>query len=162
MGERCNHHHIVFERRIGSDAFAQPTATPYVSLDVCLSGRDDRRSVAVRERGGLAGGRHCTRERFRTALRGGFPFTAEHTRSGADRRREGRREHTSGSGSPLGSSRRFCAGEVLAVSARRKVLACDGAIQHNDHYLSDEEKTSGKKIMICCSRVRGASVTLDL
>lgn len=42
------------------------------------------------------------------------------------------------------------------------VLSCDGTLQHNDHYLSDAEKASGKKIMICVSRINGANVTLDL
>lgn len=43
-----------------------------------------------------------------------------------------------------------------------RVVACDGTIQHNDHYLSDEEKASGEKIMICVSRLKGNSLTLDL
>ncbi|MDX2306955.1 MAG: PDR/VanB family oxidoreductase [Hyphomicrobium sp.] len=42
------------------------------------------------------------------------------------------------------------------------VIACDGAIHHNDHYLTDEEKRSGKKMMICVSRIDGAGVVLDL
>lgn len=42
------------------------------------------------------------------------------------------------------------------------VSACDGTLQHNDVYLSDEEKASGRKIMICVSRLNGASLTLDL
>ncbi|WP_295559728.1 PDR/VanB family oxidoreductase [uncultured Hyphomicrobium sp.] len=42
------------------------------------------------------------------------------------------------------------------------VSACDGYIEHNDHYLTDAEKASGKKIMICMSRISGDSITLDL
>lgn len=42
------------------------------------------------------------------------------------------------------------------------VVACSGTIIHNDHYLSDEEKASGEKIMICVSRLKGESLTLDL
>lgn len=42
------------------------------------------------------------------------------------------------------------------------VLGCDGKILHHDHYLTDEEKRSGEKIMICVSRVKGAEITLDL
>ena len=42
------------------------------------------------------------------------------------------------------------------------VAACEGELQHNDVYLSDEEKASGRKIMICVSRLKGASLTLDL
>jgi ferredoxin-NADP reductase len=43
-----------------------------------------------------------------------------------------------------------------------RVVACDGSLHHNDHYLSHEEKASGEKIMICVSRVSGNSLTLDL
>lgn len=43
-----------------------------------------------------------------------------------------------------------------------RVTACDGVVQHNDHYLSEEEKESGGKIMICVSRLRGAQLTLDI
>jgi dimethylamine monooxygenase subunit B len=42
------------------------------------------------------------------------------------------------------------------------VVSCNGELIHNDHYLTDEEKASGKKMMICVSRVRGDSVVLDL
>ncbi|MBS0268791.1 MAG: oxidoreductase [Proteobacteria bacterium] len=43
-----------------------------------------------------------------------------------------------------------------------EVLACDGFIEHNDHYLTEQEKVSGKKIMICMSRIPTGSITLDL
>ena len=43
-----------------------------------------------------------------------------------------------------------------------RIVSCAGAIQHNDHYLSDAEKAAGDKIMICVSRVDGSTVTLDL
>jgi dimethylamine monooxygenase subunit B len=43
-----------------------------------------------------------------------------------------------------------------------RVVACDGALQHNDHYLTNEEKKSGERIMICVSRATGSSLTLDL
>jgi dimethylamine monooxygenase subunit B len=42
------------------------------------------------------------------------------------------------------------------------VKACDGAIEHNDHYLEPDEKASGRKIMICVSRISGPEITLDL
>lgn len=42
------------------------------------------------------------------------------------------------------------------------VMACDGTIEHNDHFLEPEDKASGKKIMICVSRIKGADITLDL
>jgi ferredoxin len=42
------------------------------------------------------------------------------------------------------------------------VVSADGVLQHNDHFLSDEEKASGKKMMICVSRFEGARLVLDL
>ncbi len=42
------------------------------------------------------------------------------------------------------------------------VIACDGTLEHNDHFLEPEDKASGKKIMICVSRIKGADITLDL
>jgi dimethylamine monooxygenase subunit B len=42
------------------------------------------------------------------------------------------------------------------------VIACAGSIEHNDHYLEPDEKASGRKIMICVSRVAGREITLDL
>lgn len=37
-----------------------------------------------------------------------------------------------------------------------------GAIQHNDHYLTDDEKRENKQITICVSRTDGGCITLDL
>jgi ferredoxin-NADP reductase len=42
------------------------------------------------------------------------------------------------------------------------VIACDGTIEHNDHFLEPEDRASGRKIMICVSRVNGSGITLDL
>lgn len=42
------------------------------------------------------------------------------------------------------------------------VVACDGIIEHNDHYLTEAEKAAGRKIMICISRISGDAITLDL
>jgi ferredoxin-NADP reductase len=42
------------------------------------------------------------------------------------------------------------------------VVSCDGELDHKDHYLTDEEKASGKKIMICMSRLKGRELVLDL
>ena len=42
------------------------------------------------------------------------------------------------------------------------VIACDGALEHNDHFLEAEDKASGTKIMICVSRIKGNGITLDL
>jgi dimethylamine monooxygenase subunit B len=42
------------------------------------------------------------------------------------------------------------------------VLSCTGTLKHNDHYLPEEDKASGKKIMICVSRIDGTNLVLDL
>jgi ferredoxin-NADP reductase len=42
------------------------------------------------------------------------------------------------------------------------VLSGDGALEHNDIYLSDAEKAEGRKIMICVSRFKGQQLVLQL
>ena len=42
------------------------------------------------------------------------------------------------------------------------VTACQGVIEHNDHFLEPDDKASGRKIMICVSRINGSGITLDL
>ena len=44
------------------------------------------------------------------------------------------------------------------------VVSCTDTIEHNDHFLSDAEKASGGKIMICVSRLKnaGSRIVLDL
>jgi ferredoxin-NADP reductase len=42
------------------------------------------------------------------------------------------------------------------------VAVCDGKLLHNDVYLTDEEKASGRKVMICVSRFEGSALHLDL
>jgi dimethylamine monooxygenase subunit B len=41
------------------------------------------------------------------------------------------------------------------------VLRCDGHIDHNDHWLTDDEKASNTKIMPCVSRFGGTTLVLD-
>ena len=41
------------------------------------------------------------------------------------------------------------------------VCEADGTFEHNDHWLSDAEKASGRKIMPCVSRFRGARLVID-
>ena len=55
----------------------------------------------------------------------------------------------------------LCRGGACGQCAT-SVLACDDFIEHNDHYLTEAEKVSGKKIMICMSRIQSGSITLDL
>lgn len=42
------------------------------------------------------------------------------------------------------------------------VVACDGVIQHHDHFLSNADKASMKKVMPCVSRFEGRLLVLDL
>ena len=42
------------------------------------------------------------------------------------------------------------------------VVSCDGELDHKDHYLSEDEHASGRKIMICVSRLKGRELVLDL
>ena len=42
------------------------------------------------------------------------------------------------------------------------VVACTGKLEHNDDYLTQQEKASGGKIMLCVSRASGGVLTLDL
>jgi len=42
------------------------------------------------------------------------------------------------------------------------VIASEGPLQHNDHFLSESERSSGQKIMICVSRVNHGTLVLDL
>lgn len=42
-----------------------------------------------------------------------------------------------------------------------RVLRCDGHIQHNDHWLTPEQKAAGGHIMPCVSRFEGAALVID-
>lgn len=41
------------------------------------------------------------------------------------------------------------------------VVSADGPIEHRDHILKPEEKTQGKKMCICVSRIKGTRLILD-
>ena len=41
------------------------------------------------------------------------------------------------------------------------VLQCDGELQHEDHWLDDEQRASGTKIMPCVSRFKGQHLVLE-
>ncbi|MGJ4891366.1 PDR/VanB family oxidoreductase [Bradyrhizobium sp. HKCCYLRH3099] len=43
-----------------------------------------------------------------------------------------------------------------------RVVACDGIIQHHDHYLSEADKAATGKVMPCVSRFEGRRLVLDL
>ena len=99
-------------------------------------------------------------EKF-TAPPPGVPFAVELARSGVSLAVE---EHQSlleaieaaGVDAPY-----LCRGGACG-QCETTVLNSDGELLHNDHYLTDEEKASGVKIMPCVSRFVGAGLTLDL
>ena len=43
-----------------------------------------------------------------------------------------------------------------------EVVACDGPLDHRDHFLSAEDRAAGRQMTICCSRTAGRLVELDL
>lgn len=55
----------------------------------------------------------------------------------------------------------LCRGGVCG-RCETNVLEADGALIHHDHFLTDAEKASGKKIMPCVSRARCDRLVLDL
>ncbi len=55
----------------------------------------------------------------------------------------------------------LCRGGVCGF-CRTRVLELDGDLVHNDHFLSDAEKTRAASIMPCVSRARCKSLVLDL
>lgn len=101
---------------------------------------------------------HC--ERF-LAPPSGTPFTIRLERSGMDVR-VGEHESMLEAIEAAGVEPSYlCRGGVCG-QCETQVLACDGTIEHNDHYLTEKEKASGEKIMICMSRFRGRDLVLDL
>ena len=55
----------------------------------------------------------------------------------------------------------LCRGGVCGF-CRTEVVSVDGELVHNDHFLSNEEKASGKLIMPCVSRARCRKLVLNL
>lgn len=56
----------------------------------------------------------------------------------------------------------LCRGGACGQCVTKIVASEGGSIQHNDHYLTDEEKRENTQITICVSRTNGSSVTIDL
>ena len=59
------------------------------------------------------------------------------------------------------STRPISAAAASAASARPTSSRRDGKFLHNDHWLTEEEHRSGKKIMPCVSRFEGRSLVLE-
>ena len=54
----------------------------------------------------------------------------------------------------------LCRGGVCG-QCETNVISYDGTFKHNDHWLTEEEHCSGKKIMPCVSRFEGRSLVLE-
>lgn len=103
---------------------------------------------------------HLHAEHF-TAPRGGMPFDVELAKSGKTIRVKEDESvlqalEAAGLEPPY-----LCRGGACG-QCESGVVACDGTIQHYDHYLTDEEKLEGRKMMICVSRIKGSRITLDM
>ncbi|MGF1582905.1 MAG: PDR/VanB family oxidoreductase [Gemmataceae bacterium] len=55
----------------------------------------------------------------------------------------------------------LCRGGVCG-KCETNVLEVDGQLVHNDHWLTEAQKASGKKLMCCVSRLEGARLVLDI
>ena len=42
------------------------------------------------------------------------------------------------------------------------VIGCDGALDHRDHFFSDADHEAGRQVTICCSRITGRVLELDI
>jgi vanillate O-demethylase ferredoxin subunit len=43
-----------------------------------------------------------------------------------------------------------------------EVVSCDGSLDHRDRFFTEEERAAGKQMTICCSRIKGRVLELDL
>jgi len=116
----------------------------------------------VLERGRLAGwpeeNLHC--ERF-LAPPGGEPFTVRLARSEREVR-VGEHESILEAVEATGVEPPYLCRGGACGQCETRVLHHDGTLDHHDHYLTDEERKAGEKLMICMSRFRGHELTLDL
>lgn len=122
----------------------------------------ERMIDGVLESGRLAGwpeeSLHC--ERF-LAPPGGEPFIVRLASSGLDVR-VGEHESILEAVEATGAEPPYlCRGGVCGQCETR-VLHFEGVLEHNDHFLTAEERHAGRKLMICMSRFRGRELTLEL
>lgn len=101
---------------------------------------------------------HC--ERF-LAPPGGEPFTVRLAKAGLDVR-VGEHESILEAVEAAGVEPPYLCRGGACGQCETRVLSADGVLDHHDHYLTDQERASGGKLMICMSRFRGRALTLDL
>ena len=103
---------------------------------------------------------HLHAEHF-TAPRGGLPFDVELAKTGKTIRVQEDESVLQALESAGLEPPYLCRGGACG-QCETGVVSCDGSILHYDHYLTDEEKQEGRKMMICVSRIKGSRITLDL
>lgn len=157
-GRAAHHYQTVSESRMNLEHLLsqQPLGT---HLYVC---GPDTMIDSVLEIAKEAGwpSQHLHAERF-TAPKGGLPFVVELAKSGKtiEVKEDESILHAleaAGLEPPF-----LCRGGACG-QCETGVVACEGSLLHNDHYLSEEEKDAGEKIMICVSRIKGSKLTLDM
>lgn len=101
---------------------------------------------------------HC--ERF-LAPPGGAPFTVRLGRSALDVR-VGEHESILEAVEAAGVEPPYLCRGGACGQCETRVVHCEGVLDHHDHYLTPEERASGRTLMICMSRFQGQALTLDL
>lgn len=99
-------------------------------------------------------------ERFLSA-QAGKPFSVELTRSGKTVH-VGHHESILEAVETAGVDAQFLCRGGACGQCETGVVLCDGVLLHHDVYLTDQEKASGRKVMICVSRFEGRVLHLDL
>jgi ferredoxin-NADP reductase len=99
-------------------------------------------------------------ERFLSA-QPGKPFSIELTRSGKTVH-VGHHESMLEAIEAAGVDAPFLCRGGACGQCETGVSHCDGTLLHHDVYLTEEEKASGRKVMICVSRFEGRALHLDL
>lgn len=101
---------------------------------------------------------HC--ERF-VSPPAGAPFTARLERAGLEVH-VGERESLLEAIEAVGVEPPFLCRGGACGQCETRVLRADGELEHLDHYLDDDERRAGEKMMICMSRFQGRELVLDL
>lgn len=99
-------------------------------------------------------------ERFLTPL-AGEPFAIELTRSGKTVQ-VGHHQSMLEAIEAAGVDAPYLCRGGACGQCETAVVTCEGELLHNDVYLTDEEKASGEKVMVCVSRFRGNTLRLNL
>jgi len=157
-GNKLHHYQTVSSRRMDFDSLLgqQPLGT---HLYVCGPDEMIKSVLQIAKEAGWAS-QHLHAEHF-TAPRGGLPFDVALKRSARTIRVKEDESilqalEAAGLEPPY-----LCRGGACG-QCETAVLSCDGTLEHRDHYLTDEERQAGGKIMICVSRIKGSRLELDL